>query len=111
MDFTELKRDCRLRVHENFTRPASYESPDGSAALDVTVRLHTSPQIFGDLDREGYGKRVEDINAVVFLLSEVQPAVRGVVTFTGSGISYVIKELAPPEDELTQIAFVNRRPK
>jgi len=108
VDYEELKRDCRLRVHENFTRYASYLAPDGAEAIPVSVRLHTTPQLFGDLDREGYAKRVEDINALVFLLSEVTPVVRGEITMSDGSI-FTIKELAPPEDKLTQIAFVNRK--
>ncbi len=108
MDFEALKLDCRQRVHENFTRYATYLAPDGTDPLPVTVRLHTAPQVFGDLDREGYAKRVEDINALVFLLSEVTPVVRGQITMSDGSV-FTIKELAPPEDKLTQIAFVNRK--
>ena len=80
MGWREIRAKSRDIVHSTFARPAIYTSPQG-IALNVMARLHNRLEVFGDLDREGFAKRFEEVNQVVFDSLEVTPQRLGVVDF------------------------------
>ena len=63
--------------------------------LAITARLHTSQEIIGDLDREGFAQILQDVNRVVLDISEVAaPARLSTLTFV-DGRVYVLEALIP----------------
>lgn len=107
----DTRRNSRLAVHARFAVPATYTPPNGGVPVSCSVRLHTKIARFGDLDREGYAEVVEDVNRVVFLQSEVpEPARKGVVRITATGVEYTIDIVVPPDDD-TIIACEVKPPK
>jgi len=123
MDWGELRAAVRSTVHAVFARVATYQSPaypagypptfamqQGTQALnpvDITVRLHTNIEVFGDLDREGYAQQSEDVNRMVFLSEEVVPARGGIVTMDDGSV-YQIRHVLPA-DGPTEIACLVAR--
>lgn len=100
MSYTAAKRNARLAVHRQFAVSATYTAPGvGASPVQADVRLHTRIARFGDLDREGYGQVVEDINRVHFLQEQVTPATRGVIEFE-DGRKYRVEIVEPPTDDL-----------
>jgi hypothetical protein len=64
-----------------FRYPAIYTAPDGVTTTNVWVRLHNKLEVYGDLDREGYAKRFEEVNQAIFDSTEVVPKKGGVLDF------------------------------
>lgn len=81
MGWREQRAKSRDIVHQTFARPAIYTSPLGEET-NVTARLHNRTERFGDLDREGYARRIEEINEVIFDTAEVVPEEGGTVNFS-----------------------------
>jgi hypothetical protein len=81
MSWREIRAQARDLVHETFCHPAVYTAPDGVTTTNVRVRLHSRLQIFGDLDREGYARVLEEVNHVIFDSTEVVPRKNGTVNF------------------------------
>lgn len=123
MDWTELRAATREAVHSVFSQAATYEPPSppggytatyallhGSQSVNpisITVRLHTNIETFGDLDREGYAQQAEDVNQMVFLSAEVQPARGGKVTLS-SGETYQIRMVLPDDGPVEKRCTVAR---
>ena len=100
MTWAAAKRNARLAVHRQFAVSATYTAPGvGASPVQVEVRLHNRIARFGDLDREGYGQVVEDINRIHFLQCEVTPATRGVIEFE-DGRKFRIEIVEPPTDNV-----------
>lgn len=79
MGWKEIRAASRDLVHATFTRPAIYTH--GSVSKGVHVRLHNKLEVFGDLDRDGFSKRFEEVNQVIFDSTEIVPMKGGVVDF------------------------------
>jgi hypothetical protein len=91
--WAEIKAQARDKVHTTFALPATYYAPGSSTAVPVTVRHHTRTWTGGDLDREGYGQQVEDINRLVFDTGQVTPAYKGkLVTESGDELYLEVLE-------------------
>lgn len=80
MGWREIRAKSRDIVHTTFARPAIYTSPLG-VTTEVLARLHNKLEVFGDLDREGYAKRFEEVNQVVFDSTQIVPQKGGSVDF------------------------------
>ena len=80
MNWRDLRAKSRDIVHATFGRPAIYTSPQG-VTTRVVARLHNELEVFGDLDREGYAERMEEVNQVVFDSTQVIPRKGGTVDF------------------------------
>lgn len=105
MGWNEIRANSRDLVHDMFRRPAVYTAPDGVTTTNVWVRLHSKMQIFGDLDREGYARMIEEVNHIIFDSTEVVPKKNGVVDFAvdelfqpliGVEAKYDIVNVTPP---------------
>ena len=112
MDWGELRAAVRNTVHSVFARSATYQSPSYPAGhpptfamqqgtmavnpVDITVRLHTNIEVFGDLDREGYAQQAEDVNRMVFLSADITPARGGIVTMEDGSV-YQIRHVLPAD--------------
>ena len=101
MGWRELRAKSRDIVHATFARPAIYTAPDGSTT-NITARLHNKTEVFGDLDREGYAKRFEEINQVIFDSVQIVPVRNAVVDF-GVTANY---EVIPEIDEKYTVTLV-----
>lgn len=73
MAWIDIVQQARAVVHETFKRDALYypSSDVSGSGVPVSVRLHDSQVMTGDLDREGYSQVYEDVERLVFLTSEV----------------------------------------
>ena len=80
MNWKEIKAKSKDIVHETFSYPAIFISPDG-VETNCNVRWHSRLELFGDLDREGFSKRFEEIHQAVFDSQQVVPKKKGVVDF------------------------------
>lgn len=105
MGWADIKRQARLRVHAQFAVSATYSAPNSADPIPCNVRLHTKIAQFGDLDREGFGQVVEDINRVIFLQSEVTPVRKGLVTLY-SGHQFTIDIIEPRTDDTVWVCEV-----
>ena len=95
MGWAETRQKARRAVHSTFALPAVYTPPGvGAVAMPCNARMHNEKQEFGDLDREGYAIRVEDVNQVIFDALEVEPQKNGVVSF-GVGKVFTITNILP----------------
>jgi len=65
MNWLDIKKRARENVHGAFSLPALFRRKSGGAEISGTARLHYKVRKFGDLDREGYGTVVENIDSVV----------------------------------------------
>lgn len=101
MGWRELRAQSRDIAHSTFARPAVYTSPLG-AAINVMARLHNKLEVFGDLDREGYAKRFEEVNQVVFDSAEVIPQKGGSVDF-GVTANYEVMPLIDEKYEIDNV--------
>lgn len=95
MGWEEIRNRSRDLVHATFALSAVYTDPVTLAQTDCKVRLHNKLERFGDLDREGYAKVLEEINQAVFDSTEIVPKKKGLVAFVGSGEVYCIVNLLP----------------
>ncbi len=84
MGWREIRAKSRDVVHSTFARPAVYIAPNG-AETPVNARLHGRIELIGDLERDGYAKRLEGVNYAVFDTLEVVPQKGGVVDFGADG--------------------------
>lgn len=96
MNWQEIRANARDAVHATFGVAATYFAPNSSDGVPVTVRHHTRTVVGGDLDREGYGEQVEDVNRIVLDTSEVTPAYKGRVEFENGDVLYL--EVAERQD-------------
>jgi hypothetical protein len=81
-NWNEVRKRARAVVHDAFSLPALFSSKDGSVIdAPVNVRLHNKLERFGDLDREGYARVIENVNQIVFDSEEVAPQ-EGTLTFS-----------------------------
>lgn len=89
MGWQEIRAAARDRVHEAFGGGATYFAPGSSEGVAVTIRHHTATVVDGDLDREGYAERIEDINRVVLDTDEVTPAYKGKLVLANGDVLYL----------------------
>lgn len=108
MDWATIRAKSREIVHNTFRHPAIYTAPDGVTVTNVMVRLHNKLEVFGDLDREGYAKRFEEVNQAIFDSTEAVPKKSGVLDFgvtalhvpiPGSDRKYQIVNVTPAEGD------------
>jgi hypothetical protein len=108
MDWATVRAKSRDIVHNMFRYPAIYTAPDGVTTVNVRVRLHNKLEVFGDLDREGYAKRFEEVNQAIFDSTEVVPKKNGMLDFgvtalfapiLGSDRKYQIVNVTPAEGD------------
>jgi hypothetical protein len=92
----EIKASSRDVVHSTFGVTGVYYPPGSDDGTDVIVRHHTGTVIGGDLDREGYGEQIEDINRIILDTEEVTPAYKGRVEFPNGDVLYL--EVAERQD-------------
>lgn len=93
MGWKEIKERARGVVHSHLSVPAVYSSPDKLEEIVCDIRLHEERKMFGDLDREGFAKMIENVNQVIFDTAQVKPRRGGEVTI---GIrTYTIDRVLP----------------
>lgn len=96
MGWQDIRAAARDVVHTTFGVAALYYAPGSAVAVPVTVRHHTTMLMGGDLDREGYGEVVEDVNRIVLDTTEVTPAYKGRVVIPNDDVLYL--EVAERQD-------------
>lgn len=101
MGWRELRASSRDIVHTTFARPAIYTSPLG-VVTNVMARVHNKMEVFGDLDREGYAKRFEEVNQVVFDSTQIVPQKGASVDFAVDA-NYVALPMIKETYEIVQI--------
>lgn len=89
MGWRETRAAARDKVHETFLVPALYYAPGSADPIEVNVRHHTRDVLAGDLEREGYGERIVDVNRIVLDTSEVTPARGGKVVMPDEETHYL----------------------
>lgn len=99
MGWREVRAKSRDIVHATFAHPALYFAPLSAVGVPCLVRLHNKLEVFGDLDREGFAKRFEEVNQAVFDTTVIDPAKGGVVDFGVDGLYLPI----PGSDEKYKI--------
>ena len=77
--WAEIRAAARAVVHTTFAASATYYAPGSDVGVPVTVRHHTAMWTGGDLDGDGYGRQVEDINRLVLDTEQITPAYKGKV--------------------------------
>lgn len=87
----------RLIVHEAFALPATYYGLDGEP-VTITARVHNKGKRFGDLDRDGFAQVVQNVESLIFLLSEVSPERNAVVEFD-DGQRFILDFQHPRDDD------------
>lgn len=80
MGWAETRKKARRIVHSTFSLPAIYTSKSG-VVTPCMARMHNEMKEFGDLDREGFVKNMEDVNQVIFDALEVEPEKGATVQF------------------------------
>lgn len=85
MGWAEIRKKARRTVHSTFSLSAVYTDPDGTVT-PCMARMHNEMKEFGDLDREGFARVVQDVNQVVFDALEVEPKKKGTVRFDINGM-------------------------
>lgn len=101
MGWREIRAKSRDIVHATFARPAIYTSPLG-VVTNVTARLHNKMEVFGDLDREGYAKRFEEVNQVIFDSTQIVPQKGGSVDF-GVTANYEVDPLIEEKYDIVNV--------
>lgn len=96
MGWQGIKAAARDIVHVTFGVPAIYYAPGSAVPVPVTVRRHTSTWTGGDLDREGFGEQIEDVNRMVFDTWEITPEYKGKVVLSNGDVLYL--EVAERQD-------------
>lgn len=66
--------------------------------MPARIRLHTKFLTFGDLDREGYARAIDDVNQVRVDTGEVIPKRGGLINFIGVA-QYRIGDVIPEKDD------------
>jgi hypothetical protein len=95
VNWFEVKSKMQQDVHATFAVPAIYRAAGTMYNLNITARLHTSQEIIGDLDREGFAQILQDVNRVVLDISEVAAPTRlSTLTFC-DGRVYILEALIP----------------
>jgi hypothetical protein len=98
MGWADIRKAARRVVGATFALPAVYTSPAG-IETPCNPRRHNVLKVFGDLDREGFAKTIEDVNRIVFDLREVIPEKNGTVLFLDDNSEYDIVNLLPVTDD------------
>ena len=103
MEWPEVRRAARADVHETFAQTVEYTPPSGGASLTTTARLHTKYTRIGDLDREGYGQAIEEIERVIWLTEEARRigARRGGTITDRYGMKWQLAIQDPQRDAFT----------
>ena len=112
MGWAETKAKMHRKVHLAFSSGkdetglsrAQYTAPNAEP-IPVSVRFHSEVKLFGDLDREGYTKVLEDVSHLVFMREEVVPVRNGFVSFLDGSV-YDIENVLPSTDPLTDQEIV-----
>lgn len=104
--FREQKRQARQQLHQALSEPALYFPERTGDPIAVTVRLHLSFGLLGDLlaTRVGYAEAQEMTPRIVFWNAEVTPARDGIVVTKDMGAFHV--ENVQPPDDVTTTGFV-----
>lgn len=98
-EWDQVKIGARGVVQGTFARSAVYRTtPSSPTGLDVKARLHTKQQVIGDLDREGFAQVLQDVNAIVLDLEQVQPVKGATVTFVSDGRAFTIEHIQHSDD-------------
>jgi hypothetical protein len=96
MGWQEIRAASRDVAHATFGLPATYYAPGSLVGVPVTVRHHTAIWLGGDLDREGYAEKVEDVNRIILDSEEVTPEYKGRVVLANGDELYL--EVAERQD-------------
>lgn len=94
MGWVETRKKARTIVHSTFSIPAVYTDPDGTVT-PCNVRRHNEMKEFGDLDREGFARVIEDVNQLVFDLEEVEPVKNATIFFADIDATFKITNFLP----------------
>jgi hypothetical protein len=89
MGWQDIRDQARGVVHTAFCVPATYFPPGSDDGVAVTVRHHTVTAIGGDLDREGYAERIEDVNRIVLDTEQVTPEYKAKVVLSNGDALYL----------------------
>lgn len=108
MGWQEIKALAKDVVHATFKVPATYYAPGSSTPIDVTVRHHMRTMVFGDLDREGFGQQIEDINRLILDTDEITPAANGKVVL-GNGDELYLEVMERQDASRYQVWNVIRK--
>lgn len=94
MSLDDIRDRARADVHGQFSLPATAISRDGARQIDnLNVRMHIDlNRAFGDLDREGFAKRYEFDNVLIFDTCEWMPEENWIVDF-GRGRKFKLKNV------------------
>lgn len=117
MGWREVRAKSRDIVHATFAHPALYFAPGETVGVPCLVRQHNKMEVFGDLDREGFAKRFEEVNQGVFDLTVIQPVKNAVVDFgvdtlyapiPGAQERYRILNVPPRADNRYQVCELQK---
>jgi len=104
MGWAEIRQKARRNVHSAFSLPAVYTPPGvGAVPVSCNARMHNEKQEFGDLDREGFAIRIEDVNQVIFDALELEPQKGGVVSFGAGKVFEIVNILPKTTDEFRRV--------
>ena len=98
MGWAETKAKARRVAHSTFSLPAVYYAPGGASTV-CAARKHTRLETFGDLDREQYAQRIEDVTRILVDALVIAPAEKGVITFDNNEGSFRIVNVLPREGD------------
>jgi hypothetical protein len=98
MGWAETKAKARRVAHSTFSLPAVYTAP-GGAQTPCSARKHSRLETFGDLDREQFAQRIEDVTRVLVDALVITPVEKGIVTFGNNEGSFRIVNVLPREGD------------
>ena len=104
MGWAEIRKKARRTVHSTFSLSAIYTSKAG-VVYECKARMHNEMREFGDLDREGFVKNMEDVNHVIFDALEVEPEKGATVQFPDyeDAVFNIVNILPKSTDEFRRV--------
>lgn len=98
--FRDIKKEARKRLHERLRVSALYIAPDDTIT-PVTVRIHTSTRMYGDLvgaQDVAFAQTPIAVPEILFWLDEGVMPQRGGIVSVEEGEAYRVDYTHPPDD-------------
>lgn len=103
MGWADIRKAARRVTHATFSLPAVYRSADGNTETQCSARLHSEKKVFGDLDREGFARMLEDQNIVVLDIREIGTPEKNATVDFGNNIIVEIVNILPVTDDFIRV--------
>lgn len=102
MGWAEIRKQARRTTHATFALSAVYRSADGNTETPCNARLHSEKKVFGDLDREGFARMIEDQNLIVLDKREIGTPEKNATVDFGNDIIVEIVNILPDTDDFVR---------